>query len=116
MAANPNLPLVGCRAARRLRNGAFTRTLLVQLCAGRERSSIGATAESFVDLSEIHEKAFAEFVAAYEQQVARTDYTDRERIDTLRLKILNITLTAADWIRPIQGAIADTIYVLGGAP
>jgi hypothetical protein len=65
----------------------------------------------FVDLSSVHEGAFGEFIAAYKEQVKRTDYSDRERIDNLRLRILSIILTAADWIGPIEGALPDIIHM-----
>jgi hypothetical protein len=65
----------------------------------------------FVDLSSVHERAFAEFVTAYKEQVKRADYSDAERIDNLRLTVLNVILTAADWIGPVKGAIADTVYM-----
>ena len=67
----------------------------------------------FVDLSGVHERAFGEFVAAYKEQVKRSDFSDLERIDNLRLRVLSIVLTAADWIDPIKGAIADTIHMVG---
>lgn len=66
----------------------------------------------FVDLSSVHEGAFGEFIAAYKEQVKRTDYNDLERIDNLRLRILSIILTAADWLGPIKGAIADTVHMV----
>lgn len=65
----------------------------------------------FVDLSRIHPRAFSEFISAYKEQVKRTDYSDRERIDHLRLHVLNIILTAADWVGPVRGAVADTVYL-----
>lgn len=65
----------------------------------------------FVDLSSVHERAFGEFIAAYKEQVKRTEYTDRERINTLRLRILSIILTAAEWVDPIKSAIADIVHM-----
>lgn len=65
----------------------------------------------FVDLSPVHERAFGEFIAAYKAQVKRTDYTDRERIETFRLRLLSIVLTAADWIGPARTAVADILHV-----
>lgn len=66
----------------------------------------------FVDMSNVHERAFGEFFAAYKEQMKRPDFNDIGRIDNLRLRILSIVLTAADWIDPIRGAIADTIYMV----
>ena len=65
----------------------------------------------FVDLSNVHERAFSEFITAYKEQVKRPDYSDLARIDNLRLRILSIVLTAADWIDPIKGAIAGTVHM-----
>src|SRR5262249_51239900 len=50
-----------------------------------------------VDLRNVHERAIGEFVAAYQAQIKREDFSDRARLDTLRLMILNITLKASDW-------------------
>jgi hypothetical protein len=68
----------------------------------------------FLDLSNVHIRAFGEFIAAYKAQVKRIDYSDRERIDTLRLRVLNIVLTAADWIAPTKSAIADILHLARG--
>jgi hypothetical protein len=65
----------------------------------------------FVDLSPVHERAFSEFIAAYKAQVKRTDYTDRERIETFRLRLLSIVLTAADWVGPAGAAVADILHM-----
>jgi hypothetical protein len=67
-----------------------------------------------IDLSGVHERAFPEIVAAFLEQVVRKDFSDREKIDTFRLHLLNITLTAADWISPVQKAMADIVHIAGG--
>jgi hypothetical protein len=67
----------------------------------------------FVDLSPVHERAFSEFIAAYKAQVKRTDYTDQERIETFRLRLLSIVLTAADWVGPAGTAVADILHMAG---
>lgn len=67
-----------------------------------------------IDLSGVHERAFPEIVAAFLEQVVRKDFSDREKIDTFRLHLLNITLTAADWISPVQKAMADVVHIAGG--
>jgi hypothetical protein len=64
-----------------------------------------------LDLSSVHERAFVEFIAAYKAQVKRPDYTDLGRVDNLRLHLLSIVLTAADWVDPIKGAIADILHM-----
>lgn len=68
----------------------------------------------FMDLSDVHETAFPEFIAAFRAQVKREDISDRAKIDTLRLKILSIVLTAADWVAPVQKALADIVHSAGG--
>jgi len=65
----------------------------------------------FVDLSNVHAQAFAEFIDAFRTQVKRDDITDQARIQTLRLTILNVALTAADWVNPVQKAIAGIVHL-----
>jgi Sel1 repeat len=67
-----------------------------------------------LDLSDVHIRAFGEFIAAYKAQVKRLDYSGRQRIDTLRLRMLNVVLTAADWISPTKSAIADILHMARG--
>jgi tetratricopeptide (TPR) repeat protein len=64
----------------------------------------------FVDLSDVHERAFPDFIAAFKAQVKREDISDRVKIDTLRLKVLSIVLTAADWVTPVHRAIAEVVH------
>jgi hypothetical protein len=64
----------------------------------------------FVDLRDVHEHAFAEFVSAYQQQVKSEDVNSGERLSTLRLKLLNLALNAADFFKPIPEALADVIH------
>jgi hypothetical protein len=66
-----------------------------------------------VDLSDVHERAFREFIRALKEQVMRPDFTDRQKIDTVRLALLDITLKTADWLNPIKEGIAE-IVSLGG--
>jgi hypothetical protein len=66
-----------------------------------------------LDLSRVHERAFGEIVSAYKEQVKRDDYTDLERIANLRLRLLSIVLTAADWMDPIKKAMADILHLAG---
>jgi hypothetical protein len=68
----------------------------------------------FMDLSDVHERAFPQFIAAFKAQVKREDISDGARINTLRLKILSITLTAADWLAPVQKALADIVHSASG--
>jgi hypothetical protein len=64
----------------------------------------------FVDLSDVHEQAFGELLAAFKAQVKRQDISDQAKIRTLRLTILDITLTAADWVSPVEKAISDIVH------
>jgi hypothetical protein len=68
----------------------------------------------FVDLSNVHEQAFGEFIDAFKSQVKSDDITDQARIQTLRLTILNVALTAADWVNPVEKAIADIVHSPSG--
>jgi hypothetical protein len=67
-----------------------------------------------VDLSDIHEQAFGELLQAFKAQVKRDDITDQARIKTLKLTILDIVLTAADWVTPIQKAMAEIVHSSAG--
>lgn len=64
-----------------------------------------------VDLSAVHERAFGEFIRALKEQVMRLDFTDRQKIDTVRLGLLDITLKAADWLNPIKEGIAEIVFL-----
>ena len=64
----------------------------------------------FVDLRDVHEHAFAEFVSAYQQQVKSENVNSGELLNTLRLKLLNLALNAADFVKPIPDALADAIH------
>jgi len=68
----------------------------------------------FMDLSGVHERAFPEIIAAFRAQVKRDDISDRAKIDTLRLKLLNIVLTAADFVAPVHKAMADIVHIASG--
>jgi hypothetical protein len=68
----------------------------------------------FVDLSDVHERAFGELLAAFQAQVKREDIADQARIRTMRLNILQVVLTAADWVSPVQKAIADIVHSASG--
>ncbi len=49
-----------------------------------------------VDLTTIHQGAFGQVVSAYLGQVKAKDFSDRTKIDTFRLKLLNLMLIAAE--------------------
>lgn len=65
----------------------------------------------FVDLSDVHEKAFGEMLSAFKEQVKSDNVSDRARIDTFRLRLLSIVLTASGWVSPVQKAMADIVRV-----
>jgi hypothetical protein len=69
-----------------------------------------------VDLREVHPRAFAEFVSAFQAQVKSEDVNGGARLNTLRLKILNIVLTAADWTAPVPKAVADIAHSVTASP
>lgn len=58
----------------------------------------------FVDLTKIHPRAFGQVVSAYLSQVKSSDFSDRAKIDTFRLNLLNLILIAADSAQPISAA------------
>lgn len=64
----------------------------------------------FVDLTNVRPRAFSRFIAAYASQVKSATYSDRAKIDDFRLTLLNITLTAADWVLPINKAVAEIVH------
>jgi hypothetical protein len=68
----------------------------------------------FVDLSSVQQGAFAEYVAAYKAQVKSEDVSDRSKIDTMRLKVLNLILAGTGLINPIETAVADILHSAGG--
>jgi hypothetical protein len=67
----------------------------------------------FMDLSDVDPRAFGEIIAAFRAQVKREDISDGARINSLRLKILEIALKAGDFVGPVQKAIADIIHSVG---
>jgi hypothetical protein len=65
-------------------------------------------------LSDVHERAFPEIIAAFRAQVKHEDISDRAKVDTLRLKLLSVVLKAADFVAPVQKAMADIVHVASG--
>jgi hypothetical protein len=64
----------------------------------------------FVDLTNIHQRAFGQIVSAYLSQVKTEEFADRTKIDTFRLKLLNLILIAADSMQPISAAVAGMVH------
>jgi hypothetical protein len=76
-------------------------------------SALLSPSRLLVDLSDIHERAFGEFIGAMKEQVMRADFTDRQKVDTVRLRLLDITLKAADWLNPIKEGVAEIVFLSG---
>lgn len=72
-----------------------------------------AAAYLLIDLGRIHPGAFARFVEAMKAQVTRPDFTDRAKVDTVANDLLQIVLTAADWLDPIREGMAAILKVGG---
>jgi hypothetical protein len=66
----------------------------------------------FLDLSKVHQQAFATFLDVYKQQIKRNDITDGEKLNSLAIRILSLTLTAKDWMSPIEHAVADIVHLV----
>jgi len=64
----------------------------------------------FVDLTNVRPRAFPLFVAAYAAQVKRPEFSDGARLADFRLQLVNIVLTAADWVQPVSAAVADIAH------
>ena len=66
-----------------------------------------------VDLSDVKEQAFGEFIHAVKNQVMSPDFTDQRKIQTLRLRlILNIILTGAEVVQPILEGVESLIHMV----
>lgn len=70
----------------------------------------------FVDLSDVHQGAFGEFVSAFKSQVKQEDFASGAKLNTKRLALLKIALKASDWIPAVQKSVTDIVHsiVLGG--
>ncbi|RJF74353.1 hypothetical protein [Rhodopseudomonas palustris] len=68
----------------------------------------------FVDLSDLPEQGFGELITAFRQQVKRDDISDRARIDTLRLRVLEYLLRASIVIDPMEQAVGRFIHAAMG--
>jgi hypothetical protein len=78
-------------------------------------ASVVAPPYLLVDLSNISDAAFAEFVRAVKQQVMLPDFTSREKITTFRLQVLEVTLKAADWLGgPLPQGIGGILALVKG--
>jgi hypothetical protein len=66
-----------------------------------------------LDLSDVDPRAFGEFVSAFRAQVKREDIADGVRINSLRLRLLQIALKAGDLVGPVRKAIGDIVHTPG---
>jgi hypothetical protein len=67
----------------------------------------------FIDLSTVDQGAFSEYIKAYKDQVKSEDVSDGSKINTLRLRILSLILSATGIINPVQKAIAAIMHAPG---
>ncbi len=70
----------------------------------------------FVDLSDINPHAYAEFISAFRGVVKREDATDDAKLYSLRLKLLNLGLTVADWSPNVKKSIVDIVHAFESSP
>jgi hypothetical protein len=65
----------------------------------------------FVDLSSVDQGAFAEYIEAYKEQVKSADVTDGSKINTIRLKVLSLIMSATGILNPIEKSVAGILHV-----
>jgi hypothetical protein len=64
----------------------------------------------FVDLSDVNPNAYPEFISAFRVVVKQEDVTDDAKLHSLRLKVLNLALTAADWTPKVKKSVVDIVH------
>jgi len=70
----------------------------------------------FVDLSDINPHAYPEFISAFRAVVKQEDVTDDAKLHSLRLKVLNLALTAADWTSKAKRSVVDIVHSFDSLP
>jgi len=70
----------------------------------------------FVDLSDINPSAYPEFISAFRAVVKQEDVTDDAKLHSLQLKVLNLSLTAADWNPRVKKSIVDILHAFDSLP
>ncbi len=70
----------------------------------------------FVDLSDVNPNAYPEFIGAFRAVVKQDDVTDDAKLHSLRLKVLNIALTAADWVPLVERSVVDIVHGVPSVP
>jgi hypothetical protein len=69
-----------------------------------------------VDLSDINPHAYAEFISAFRAVLKQEDVTDDAKLYSLRLKVLNLGLTVADWTPNVKKSVADIVHAFDSSP
>jgi hypothetical protein len=70
----------------------------------------------FVDLSDINPGAYSEFTTALRAVVNQEDLTDDAKLHSVRLKVLNLGLTAAAWTPKVKKSITDIVHAFDSSP
>jgi hypothetical protein len=70
----------------------------------------------FVDLSDINPHAYHEFISAFRAVLKQEDATDDAKLNAVRLKVLNLALTSADWTPTVKKSIADIVHAFDSSP
>jgi hypothetical protein len=70
----------------------------------------------FVDLSDINPHAYPEFISAFRAVVKQEDVTDDAKLHSLRLKVLNLALTEADWTPKVKKSAVDIVHAFDSSP
>ena len=70
----------------------------------------------FIDLSDVNPQAYPEFISTFRISVKQEDVTDDAKLYSLRLKVLNLSLGAADWGPKAKRSIADIVHVFDSSP
>jgi hypothetical protein len=88
------------------------------LANARPASSLEPVPPPFllVDLSDINPRAYPEFISAFKAVVKQGDATDDAKLYSLRLKVLNLGLTAADWTPNVKKSVVDIVHAFDSSP
>jgi hypothetical protein len=88
------------------------------LANARPASSLEPVPPPFllVDLSDINPHAYAEFISAFRAVLKQEDVTDDAKLYSLRLKVLNLGLTTADWTPNVKKSVVDIVHAFDSSP
>jgi hypothetical protein len=70
----------------------------------------------FVDLSDIDPRSYSEFISVFRAAVKQEDVTDDAKLHSLRLKVLNLALTGADWTPKVKRSVVDIVHAFDSLP